>query len=228
MSSNCRVKVAVEAPQHAGLDDALDYLSEQPLAPGTLVRAPLGKRELLGIVWPGEPGPWPEGELKRLAAAFTDLPPLDPTWQALVSFASGYYQRSLGELALSVLPPELHKLDAGQLDLRLRKLHKALSQPGAAAADTPPPPSPEQAEVLAQLQALQSAMLPVTPLVVAPRALDVPGVKVIVDAQGWVAKRYDGKVGTTYLLRPDQHVAARWRQLNAAQVQQAVTRATCN
>ncbi len=153
MSSNCRVKVAVEAPQHAGLDDALDYLSEQPLAPGTLVRAPLGKRELLGIVWPGEPGPWPEGELKRLAAAFTDLPPLDPTWQALVSFASGYYQRSLGELALSVLPPELHKLDAGQLDLRLRKLHKALSQPGAAAADTPPPPSPEQAEVLAQLDA---------------------------------------------------------------------------
>ena len=84
------------------------------------------------------------------------------------------------------------------------------------------------AEVLAQLQALQSARLPVTPLVVAPRALDVPGAKVIVDAQGWVAKRYDGKVGTTYLLRPDQHVVARWRQLDAARVQQAVARATCN
>jgi 3-(3-hydroxy-phenyl)propionate hydroxylase len=84
------------------------------------------------------------------------------------------------------------------------------------------------AEVLAQLQALPSARLPVTPLVVAPRALDVPGVKVIVDAQGWVAKRYDGKVGTTYLLRPDQHVVARWRQLDSARVQQAVARATCN
>ena len=84
------------------------------------------------------------------------------------------------------------------------------------------------AEVLAQLQALQSARLPVMPLVVAPRALDVPGVKVIVDAQGWMAKRYDGKVGTTYLLRPDQHVVARWRQLDAARVQQAVARATCN
>ena len=153
MSPTCRIKVTVEAPQHAGLDDALDYLSEQPLTPGTLVRVPLGKRELLGIVWPGEPGPWPDAELKPLAAAFTALPPLDPAWQALVSFASGYYQRSLGELALSALPPELHKLDAAQLDLRLRKLHKALAQPGSAVADTPPPPSAEQAEVLAQLEA---------------------------------------------------------------------------
>ena len=84
------------------------------------------------------------------------------------------------------------------------------------------------AQVLAQLQALQSGLLPVTPLIVAPRALDVPGVQVIVDAQGWIAKRYDGKAGTTYLLRPDQHVAARWRQLNAAQVQQAVALATAN
>jgi len=84
------------------------------------------------------------------------------------------------------------------------------------------------AEVLAQLQALQTGKLPVTPLIVAPRALDVPGVKVLVDAQGWMAKRYDGKAGTTYLLRPDQHVAARWRQLHAAQVQQALAHATCN
>ena len=81
---------------------------------------------------------------------------------------------------------------------------------------------------LAQLQSLQKGPLPVKPLIVAPRALDVPGLKVIVDAQGWIAKRYDGKAGTTYLLRPDQHVAARWRQLNAALVQQAVARATCN
>ena len=83
-------------------------------------------------------------------------------------------------------------------------------------------------EVLAHLKALQSGKLPVTPLIVAPRTLDVPGVQVIVDAQGWMARRYDGKAGTTYLLRPDQHVAARWRLLNAEQVQQAVARATAN
>ena len=82
------------------------------------------------------------------------------------------------------------------------------------------------AEVLAQLKALQSGQLPVLPLIVAPRALDVPGVQVIVDAQGWIAKRYDGKAGTAYLLRPDQHVAARWRQFDSAKLQQALGRAT--
>ncbi len=82
------------------------------------------------------------------------------------------------------------------------------------------------ADVLAQLQSLQSGKLPVTPLIVASRGLDVPGVKVIVDAQGLVARRYDGQTGTTYLLRPDQHVAARWRQFDSQRVQQAVARAT--
>ncbi|WP_374677043.1 primosomal protein N' [Piscinibacter sp.] len=157
MSTMQRIKVAVEAPQHAGLENTLDYLSEQPLSPGTLVRAPLGKRELLGVVWGGAPGDWPEAELKPLSAVLSELPPLDPAWQDLVTFASAYYQRGLGELAMSVLPPELHKLDAGQLALRLRKLHKAMAQPLDAAPDTPPPPSAEQAEALAQLEATPEA-----------------------------------------------------------------------
>ncbi len=153
-----RVQVAVETPQHAGLDTTLDYLSEQPLAPGTLVRAPLGKREMLGIVWPGEAGEVAEADLKPLAAVLDGLPPLDAAWQSLVAFASGYYQRALGELALSVLPPELHKLDGAQLALRLRKLHKAMAAPpDAAGADAAPEPSPEQAEVLAALAATPAA-----------------------------------------------------------------------
>ena len=82
------------------------------------------------------------------------------------------------------------------------------------------------AQVLAQLQALASGPLPVTPVIVAPRAFEIPGIKVLVDAQGWIARRYDGKAGTTYLLRPDQHVAARWRQFDATRLQQALARAT--
>lgn len=65
-----------------------------------------------------------------------------------------------------------------------------------------------------------------TPVIVAPRAFEIPGIKVLVDAQGWIARRYDGKAGTTYLLRPDQHVAARWRQFDATRLQQALARAT--
>lgn len=58
------VQVAVDAPQHSGLSGPLDYSSERMLAPGTLVRAPLGKRELLGVVWPRADRPAPERALK--------------------------------------------------------------------------------------------------------------------------------------------------------------------
>ncbi|WP_395319080.1 FAD-dependent oxidoreductase [Variovorax sp. UC74_104] len=39
------------------------------------------------------------------------------------------------------------------------------------------------------------------------------------------AQRYDARPGTVYLLRPDQHVCARWRTPSAAQVRSAVDRA---
>ena len=46
----------------------------------------------------------------------------------------------------------------------------------------------------------------------------------LVDAQGVLAERYDGQGGTCYLIRPDQHVAARWRQFEPAKVEAALRR----
>jgi 3-(3-hydroxy-phenyl)propionate hydroxylase len=46
------------------------------------------------------------------------------------------------------------------------------------------------------------------------------------DCAGLVAARYDGAPGTTYLIRPDQHVAARWRRFDAAEIARAIDRAT--
>ena len=49
---------------------------------------------------------------------------------------------------------------------------------------------------------------------------------VIEDSQGLVAARYDGRDGTCYLFRPDQHVCARWRAFDLAAVRVARARAT--
>ena len=42
------LQIWVPMPAHSQVTGPLTYLSEQPLAAGTLVRVPLGKRELLG------------------------------------------------------------------------------------------------------------------------------------------------------------------------------------
>jgi len=51
---------------------------------------------------------------------------------------------------------------------------------------------------------------------------------VIQDNDGLLSARYDAKVKTCYLIRPDQHVCARWRAFDPAAVRGAIARATCN
>lgn len=46
------------------------------------------------------------------------------------------------------------------------------------------------------------------------------------DIEGLVAQRYDGQPHTCYLIRPDQHVCARWRGIDASALEHALQRAT--
>jgi primosomal protein N' (replication factor Y) len=125
--ASIRLAVAVETPQHAGLGGVLDYLAPRPWPAGTLVRVPLGRRTVPGLVW-GPAAPPEDGApllaLREIAEPLDALPPLPQAWRALVDFAAGYYQRGTGELALSVLPPELRKLTGPQLAKRVARLHK--------------------------------------------------------------------------------------------------------
>jgi 3-(3-hydroxy-phenyl)propionate hydroxylase len=45
------------------------------------------------------------------------------------------------------------------------------------------------------------------------------------DVRGVLAARYDARPGTTYLIRPDQHVAARWRSFDETKIRAALARA---
>ncbi|WP_088281522.1 primosomal protein N' [Ideonella sp. A 288] len=142
MPDTVRVRVAVDTPQHSNLSGPLDYLSERPLAPGSLLRVPLGKRDVLGIAWPGAAEPdhaVAASALRPVGEAFEALPPLPAAWLALVEFAATYYQRGIGELALAVLPPELRKLDAPTLAKRQARLVKRLDK-GSGVDATPAPP----------------------------------------------------------------------------------------
>ena len=197
-SAALRLRVAVDAPQHAGLSAPLDYRSEHALVPGTLVRVPLGRREVAGVVWDAAPLAALEAasavaasDLRDVTLALHVLPPLERHWRELVEFTAAYYQRGTGEVALSVLPPELRKLDNAQLANRIAKLRKAVASAAAANATagsesspassaavpaiaqpaqatdltpTAPPLTAAQAHALAQINALGAAGAPATVL----------------------------------------------------------------
>ena len=126
------LSIVVATPAHSSVAGPLTYRSEWPLPPGSLVRVPLGKREVLGVVWEVLPdsGDLPETQAKAVLGALDGLAPLSATWRRLVGFTASYYQRSIGEVALAALPPQLRELSTVQLARRLKR-------PVAPAPDTP-------------------------------------------------------------------------------------------
>lgn len=86
------------------------------------------------------------------------------------------------------------------------------------------------AELVEQLAGLAQADLPVKPLIVTKEnysEADYKGFSVLVDAEKLLHRRYDGGDGAFYLIRPDQHIAARWRNFDPNKVLAAVARACC-
>jgi primosomal protein N' (replication factor Y) len=118
--------------------------------PGQLVRVPLGQRDVLGVVWAlndAAPENMSESAVRDVLGVLEGLPPLDSAWRQLVQFSAQYYQRSLGEVALSALPPQLRDLSNEQLARRLKKQNTE-----RAVHNTPGPAlSDEQSAVLAKM-----------------------------------------------------------------------------
>ena len=87
-------------------------------------------------------------------------------------------------------------------------------------------PEPDTLRALATLQDETPGMKVVLALspALAPRA--PAGLHCVVDRQMTLARRYDAGDGACYLIRPDQHIAARWRTLNVGHIRAALKRAT--
>ena len=156
------LSVLVHTPAHAALGPVLTYRSEQHLAPGTLVRVPLGSRETLGVVWNPDSaevtGEFDPAKVRAVAGALEGIAPLSAVWQLLVTFAAQYYQRSVGEVALAALPPQLRELSPEQMQRRLKRAKPAVNAPEGALPG-PPRLTPEQATVVAQIEAQNGPFL---------------------------------------------------------------------
>ncbi len=145
--------VAVSAPAHSQVGGLLTYVTELPASVGQLVRVPFGNREVLGVVWgvhTAAPQTLSTHTLRQVIAVLEAVAPLSAQWQQLVQFTAQYYQRSLGEVAMAALPPQLRDLTPVQL---ARRFKKQVTPPEtlATALQSPWPLSEQQAEVLTQM-----------------------------------------------------------------------------
>ena len=167
------ISVLVHTPAHAALGPVLTYRYGTPLPAGTLVRVPLGKRETLGVVWQDveheSSGEIDNDKVREIAGVLETVHPLGEAWQQLMRFTAQYYQRSLGEVALAALPPQLRDLSPLQMQRRLLRSQRGAGKAAKAAAQaaewppqtrTQPPPVPpgpalsaEQAAAVAHISA---------------------------------------------------------------------------
>ncbi len=161
--------VALATPVHGGLGQLLTYTHSERLDPGILVRVPLGHRVVLGVVWDQRteaPEGLEETATKAVIEVLDGIPPLNAAWRDLLGFAARYYQRGLGEMAMSVLPPLLKDLTAEQWKRRLKRRGRLAEQLHAAddaGCETPSKTLPvlteEQTSALDVISAAQQPVL---------------------------------------------------------------------
>ena len=79
MSKHSWIDVAVQTPAHSQVGGLLSYRCPFDVQPGQLVRVPLGKRDVLGVVWAvrdAAPEGMPESVVRDVLGVLEGLPPL--------------------------------------------------------------------------------------------------------------------------------------------------------
>lgn len=85
-----------------------------------------------------------------------------------------------------------------------------------------------ESSVIDEMARLQDAEIPIEPIVIANNGTAAANIRTLIDTDGYIRNRFDMENGSCYLVRPDQHVAARWRQFDRLSVEAALARATGN
>jgi 3-(3-hydroxy-phenyl)propionate hydroxylase len=105
----------------------------------------------------------------------------------------------------------------GRREWLLRRLRGGFSMLYFARSEGAPP---------AEIESLRALHVPVEAIVVRP--LGARDRADVLDLDGLVQAHYDARPGTCYLVRPDQHVAGRWRRFDRETIEQALARACGN
>jgi 3-(3-hydroxy-phenyl)propionate hydroxylase len=101
---------------------------------------------------------------------------------------------------------------------------ESLKQQGAMVTEPCALPSSRSTEAAAQMQLVVLSQAPLDAHLEADWRRRF-GAVVLHDTKGLAAQRCDAQPGTALLLRPDQHICARWRGLEAGAIEQALRRA---
>ncbi len=97
---NSRVSVLLPYP----FDAPFTYCADAPLAPGTLVRLPLGPRMVLGVVWETPPD---ETMRVKPVAEVLAFPPLPKVLMEFIDWVAGYTLSKRGDVLALALKPSL-------------------------------------------------------------------------------------------------------------------------
>ncbi|MCC6475043.1 MAG: primosomal protein N' [Burkholderiales bacterium] len=125
------VRVALDVP----LPRLFDYRCDEATAAdvGRQVRVRLGARPMTGLVLEvTEHSELPAERIRAVDALLRELPPLPPQWLETVRFCSEYYQRPIGEVVFTALPPRLRRAPPAAPQRRIL----ALTSTGLAALES--------------------------------------------------------------------------------------------
>jgi primosomal protein N' (replication factor Y) (superfamily II helicase) len=100
------ISVAIDTPMAGSL--SYSWVGEKP-SPGDWVLAPFGNKTVLGLVIADPPQAIAAEKIKAIHGKIPCFPAVDSAWIEFMAFASRYYRRPLGAVAVGMLPKWLRE-----------------------------------------------------------------------------------------------------------------------